>query len=143
MGTQVLPAHPRSESYRHRGLDDDDRGRIHLTYGFNDRLNRTGVEVVAPRVVVGWRRDDDELGSGVRRLRIRGGGQVEGAAREVVGELWVDQGRLPPVDHVHPSLVEVHRPHPVVLGEDNGVGQAHVPEAGNGDLHAGHVRAGG
>ena len=82
-------------------------------------------------VVVGRRRDDDELGAGVGVGRVERRAQVELVRREVVLELGVDDRRTPVVDQLDPVGVDVERDDLVVRGEQDGVGQPDVPEPGD------------
>jgi len=117
-------------------LDDGDGPRVDALDGGQDVLDRAGVEEVAFLVVVRGGGDDDVVGVAVRRLGVGRRRQPQLARREIVLDLAVDDRRPPRVDQVHAVGVDVDGDDVVVLGQDDGVGQAHVAEPGDGDLHA-------
>ena len=64
-----------------------------------------------------------------------GGAQVQRIVLHIVGNLVVFGGGLLVIQHVHLLAHDVQRHHLVVLGQQHGVGKAHVAGSGYGDLH--------
>jgi len=104
----------------------------------DDRLHRGDVEAVGVDVVIGRRRDDDVIGTGQRRGRVGRGGQVQRAAGQEILQLGIDDRRGPGIDHRHPLGRDVDRDDLVMLRQQDGVRQADIAQAKNGNLHSSH-----
>ncbi len=135
LGVGMPVAHAGGEADRNGRLDDDGGLRGVRADVRDHRLDARRVEVVRLRVVVGGRGDDDEGRASVGVGRIRRRAQGQRLRREVILQLVVDDRGPALVDRLHPPAVEVEGCDLVVLGEDDGVGQAHVSEADDCDFH--------
>ena len=138
----IPAAHAGGEADRNGRLDDDGGLRGVVANVRDHRLDARRVEVVRLRVVVRGRGDDDEGRAGVGVGRIRRRAQVQRLRREVVLQLAIDDRGPALVDRLHPRGVEIECGDLIVLGEDDGVGQAHVTEADDCDFHTDTLDAG-
>ena len=119
------------------GLDHDrGRGRDAAHVGHHG-LDRAGVEVVGLGVVVGGRGDDRVVGSFEGVARVRGGVEAQVALGEKGLDLGVDDGGHAPAHRFDPLRRQIEGRHVVVLRQEDGVRQADVSDAGDGDLHDG------
>ena len=122
-------------SDRDGGFDDDDGlGADALDLG-EDGFDGRCVEVVRLCVIVRRSGDDDQVCVPVRAVAIHGGGEVEILVRQVVFDVIVDNRGFLPVDHIHFFLDDVHGSDLMVLGEEDGIGEADVACACNCDFH--------
>ena len=117
-----------------RRLDDHDGVGVDLHDVAHDALDGAGVEVVGVRVVVRRRRDDDEVGARVGLLLVEGEGQVELTVGEEVDDLLVLDRAGAGIEHLHAAGVDVEADDLVVLGQQDGHGQADITGPDDGDL---------
>jgi len=122
-------------AHRHGRFDNHHRLWVDGHHVLNHRFYRLGVEVVGVNVVVGRRGDDDKAGTGIGVYLVQRGAQAQRLVRQVVFQLSVFNGALLAVKQGHFVGVQVNAHHFVVLGQQNGVGQAYVAQAGDGDFH--------
>ena len=74
---------------------------------------------------------------------VQRGTQVEVFVLEVVFDFGVFDGRLLAIEHRDFFGDDVERDHFVVLGEEDGVGEADVAGSGDGDFHKGRFKVQG
>src|SRR5690606_29572463 len=117
------------------GFDDHYRLGVDGGYVGDHGFDGLGVEAVGLGVVIRWGGDDDVVGAPIGLCLVGGGGEVEGFAGQVVLNVVIDDGGLPGIDLRHPLGVDVIGYHLVVLGQEDGVGEAHVAQAGYGNFH--------
>lgn len=122
-------------AYRNRGFDDHHRLRVDAHHILNHRFDRTGIEVVGLGIVVGWCGDDDVIRPGICFALVQRGLEIEFFIGEVILDLGIFDRRLLAVKHRNFFGNDIDRDHFIVLGKQDGVGEADVAGSGDGDFH--------
>ncbi len=94
-----------------------------------------GIEEVFLGVVVRGGGDDDIIGIGIGSPAVEGGGQVQRFLFQVLLDIIILNGTLPPVDSLHLFGDDVHGHDLVPLGQEGGDGKADVAGACYCDFH--------
>ena len=103
-------------------------------------LDRAGVKVIGLGVVVGGGGDDHIVGMGIGMLGIGGGLQVQGHVLQVVGQVGIFDRRATRLDRLHFMFHGVIGHDLMVLGQQDGIGQAHIAQASDCDFHGEMMR---
>ena len=90
-----------------------------------------GIEIVLLRVVVGGGGYDYEIGVAVGRGTVERGSEVERLLGQIALDIFILDGRLAPVDHIHLFGDDVNGRHVVVLGQQRGDTHPHVACSGH------------
>jgi hypothetical protein len=101
----------------------------------DDGFDAGCVEMIASRVVIRGRRDDDEFGAGQRLGRVGGGLQVQRLFGQPAGDFGILDGRAAVIDLSDALGADVEGADLIVLGQQNGDGHADIAQACNCDCH--------
>ena len=122
----VLFTHRSRESDRNRGLNDHDGIWIVLHHQLNDRFDRAGVKEILSRIIIGRRRNNDEVRVLVRRFRIHRRRQIQCLLCQVLLDIVILDRRLSMIHHVHLFWDDIHCHHMIVLRKKRRQRQTHI-----------------
>ena len=118
-----------------RRLDDHDGIRIVLHHQLNDRFDRAGVKEILSRIIIGRRRNNDEVRVLVRRLRIHRRRQIQSLLCQVLLDIDILDRRLSMIHHIHLFWDDIHCHHMIVLRKKRRQRQTHIPCTSYRNIH--------
>lgn len=104
-------------------FDDHNRIGVDLQDILDDRLDRTGVEIVGFRVVIGGRCNDDEICTLVGILPIQGRPEIDLLVLEIFLDFSIGNRGVPPIEQRHFVGNDIQRDNFVILSQKEGVGE--------------------
>ncbi len=115
------------------GLNDHDRPGIYFQDELYDRLHGGTVKEIFLAVIVCGRRNHNKVGFPVCRLAVQSGSQIQIFLGQVFFNIFILYGRFSLIDKPHFFRQDVYGQNVVVLGQQRGDGEPHIPGAGHGD----------
>ena len=107
-------------AHRYGGLDDDAGFGTRFFDQIDYCLDRRGVKEIPPAVIIGRCGNDDNFRISVRRLCVHGGREIQILLSQILLYVFILDGRLPMVHHIHLFRNNIHRHHMVVLRKKSG-----------------------
>ncbi len=127
-------AHPVGKADRHGRFDDDQRVGRHDQRVGDDALDRACVEIIGVGIIIGRRRDHDEIRAGISRVAVGGRDEVQRPVRQMILDLRVGDRRLLRIELLDLARIDVARDDLIVLRQQYRVGNADIARADDGDL---------